>query len=71
MDADSIVDERAGLHLDGLGRKHFKPHPGRRDGLEIVRIGEEAEHFFAWPREPKLGLEAEFFHSCGELIASS
>ena len=71
MDADAIVEKRAGLHLNGLGREDFKLYPRRGDGLEIVRIGEEGEDFVTRTRKPKLGVEGEFFHDRVEITASS
>jgi hypothetical protein len=50
MDAEAVVDESAGLHDDGCRRKDGEVEPGRRDGLEVFRTGEEVEGFLesAW-----------------------
>ena len=42
----------------------LEAQPRQGDGLEIVRVGKEGEHFVARAREPKLGVVGSCFH-CG------
>ena len=62
MDAEAVIDHRAGAHLDRRGRDDVELQKGRREFFQIRSVGEEGEDFGAWARKPLLGVESEFFH---------
>ena len=38
---DSVINQGAGTHDDGCWREDFELQPGRREGLQVARLGEE------------------------------
>jgi hypothetical protein len=44
---EPVLDQRPGPHRDRPERHHPEAEPGRRDRLEVERVGEEREHFAA------------------------
>jgi hypothetical protein len=45
MPMEPVVDQRAGEHLDGLGREDLKTQPWRSEQLEIGGVREKTEDF--------------------------
>ena len=43
MQPQPVLDGDARSHRDRAGRDHAEAEPGRRDGLEAPRVGEERE----------------------------
>ena len=62
MDSNTIVDHRPRLHINGLWRQYLEADPGRRDCLQIRRIGKERENFISAPREPLFAAEKMKLH---------
>ena len=61
MNADAVVHEGAGTHLDGRGCKDFKVQPRWRDGFKVVGVREKSKYLGGWAGQPKFGVESELF----------
>ena len=62
VEAESVVDECAGMHLDGLRREDAEVQEIWRDTLEIRGVREEREHLLAGAWDPELGFKRVGFH---------
>ena len=63
VNADAVVNERAGTYLDGRGCEDFKIQPRRRDGFKVVGVREKSEYLRARAGQPKFGVEGELFQA--------
>ncbi len=62
MKAQAVIDERSGVHGNGLRRKDSEVEEAWGDTLEVRGIGKEGKNLFAAARNPELCLEGMCFH---------
>ena len=61
--AQAIIEQRPFFNRDIGARQYFETKPGRREPLEIARVGKKIEDLIACLREPELGFKLISFHS--------
>jgi hypothetical protein len=57
MNAQPVVNERARSQPDRFGREDLKIHPGGRECLQVVGVGEETENLGHRTGQPELGVK--------------
>jgi hypothetical protein len=63
VQAQAVLDQRAGAHGHRLGREDLEAQPRRRDRLQVAGAGEEREHFLARAPHDLCTLEAMRSHA--------
>ncbi len=61
VNGDSVINQDAGTQYDRRWREDFKLQTGRREGLQVARLGEEGEDFAARARNAGFGFEDKLF----------